>query len=144
MSFSPDSEHLLSVSRDRRWSLFRRNETNEGKYELVATTDKKTGIHTRIIWTCSWSHDSLYFATASRDGKVAVWTRNEGKAPQNVLGEYETASTHLDLRESVTAVCFAPVPVKGKYLIAIGLESGVIYLYLWCKEWLRVSTYDNR
>ena len=32
--------------------------------------DKKSKTHTRIIWTCSWSHDDRYFATGSRDKKV--------------------------------------------------------------------------
>lgn len=134
---------MLSVSRDRRWSLFTKDESS-GKFELVATTDKKTAIHTRIIWTCSWSHDSLYFATGSREGKVVVWCKNDEKDPKKLIGQYEAASVHLDLKESVTAACFAPILVKGKYLIAIGLESGVIHLYLWCKEWLRVQTYDSR
>lgn len=61
LQFSPDSSHLLSVSRDRRWTLFSRNEKDE--FELVSTTNKATAVHTRIIWTCSWSHDSKYFAT---------------------------------------------------------------------------------
>lgn len=63
MKFSPDSNNLLSVSRDRRWSLF--SKTMDGNFELVATTDKKTGVHSRIIWTCAWSHDSNYFATGN-------------------------------------------------------------------------------
>ncbi|GJQ80997.1 hypothetical protein Trydic_g23426 [Trypoxylus dichotomus] len=142
MSFSPDSRYLLSVSRDRRWSLFEKNPQID-KFEMVATTDKKSGIHTRIIWTCSWSHDSLYFATGSREGKVVVWTKNTEKTPQSVLGQYEPASAHLDMKESVTALSFAPLLVKDKYLLAVGLESGVINLYLWCKEWLRVLTYDS-
>ncbi|KAJ8935251.1 hypothetical protein NQ318_011497, partial [Aromia moschata] len=133
LQFSPDSNHLLSVSRDRRWSLFTRNEQDQ--FELVATTTKSTGIHARIIWACCWSHDSKYFATGSRDGKVVVWTVNEEKEKTTALGQCEAASTVLELpNESVTAVAFAPDLVSGAYLVAVGVESGEIRLYKWVPE----------
>ncbi|XP_044261975.1 probable elongator complex protein 2 [Tribolium madens] len=143
MSFSPDSEQLLSVSRDRRWSLF--SKKSNDAFELVATTDKKTSIHTRIIWCCGWAHDSKYFATGSRDGKVAVWTKNENKQEKSVLGLYEAASVHLELKnESVTAVAFAPDCVLGSYLIAVGLEVGVIHCFKWSTNaWERILFLDK-
>lgn len=33
--------------------------------------------------------------------------------------------------ESVTAVSFAPVKVDDKYLLAVGLETGHIHIFLW-------------
>lgn len=63
LKFSPDSNHLLSVSRDRRWSLFSKTPINS--FELFATTDKNTAVHSRIIWTCAWTHDSTFFATGT-------------------------------------------------------------------------------
>lgn len=145
LAFSPDNLHLLSVSRDRRWSLFSR-EPNDPFFKLSATTDKTTGIHTRIIWCCAWTHDSKYFATGSRDGKVVTWTRNEGKILKNCLGEYESASDVLELKsESITALCFAPILIQDKYLVGIGFESGAISLYKWnCDGWTQVVTLDNR
>ncbi|EFA10370.2 putative elongator complex protein 2-like Protein [Tribolium castaneum] len=143
LSFSPDSQHLLSVSRDRRWSLFSKNPN--ATFELVATTDKRTSIHTRIIWCCGWTHDSRYFATGSRDGKVAVWTKNANKQETGVLGQYEAASVHLELKnESVTAVAFAPDCVFGSYLIAVGLEVGVIHCLKWSTSaWERILFLDK-
>ena len=41
-------------------------------FSKLASVDKKTCIHARIIWSCCWSHDDRYFATASRDKKV-LW-----------------------------------------------------------------------
>ncbi|XP_023017207.1 elongator complex protein 2 [Leptinotarsa decemlineata] len=138
LQFSPNSQHLLSVSRDRRWSIFSKNEDCE--FTLAATTDKKTAIHSRIIWTCSWSHDSKYFATGARDGKVIIWTINRGKEKTSVLGEWENSGKPLEFKnESVTAVSFAPTLVSEKYLIAIGFETGIIHLFGWCQqEWNKI------
>lgn len=122
LAFSPDSQYLLSVSRDRRWSLFARKD-NES-FELIATVDKKTSIHTRIIWCCAWTGDSKYFVTGSRDGTAVVWKRNEDN---NYIG-----LKFLELKnESVTALAVAPVIVSGNYLISVGLECGIIQLHKW-------------
>ena len=40
-------------------------------FRLVARSDKKIQ-HARIIWSCAWSGDDKYFATASRDKKVSA------------------------------------------------------------------------
>ncbi|KAK5645145.1 hypothetical protein RI129_006445 [Pyrocoelia pectoralis] len=145
LAFSPNSKHLLSVSRDRRWSLFTRD-TDSNTFSLKATTDKKTGIHTRIIWCCSWSHDSTYFATGSRDGKVVIWSRNPDKPPEGVLNQYEAIGNILEFKnESVTALAFAPVRLNHEgYLLAVGFENGTIKLYEWSsKDWKAFLTFDN-
>lgn len=134
----------MSVSRDRRWSLFKKN-TKTGKFDLEATTDKKTGVHQRIIWCCSWTHDSKYFATGSRDGKVVIWIKNQEKETQNgdYIGLFEPCI--LDLKgQSVTALCFAPTLVSDSYLLAIGLESGSIIFYLWDMRWSELTGLHNR
>lgn len=138
LAFSPDSNYLLSVSRDRRWTLF--SKTGE-EFEIVATSDKKTGIHTRIIWCCAWSSDSLYFATGSRDGKVVIWTKFD-KPSETCLGQYGAASKYLELKgECITALDFAPIKFLDGYLIVVGLETGVIKFYYWnLKEWTLLST----
>ncbi|CAG9763489.1 unnamed protein product [Ceutorhynchus assimilis] len=124
MQFSPDSQNLLSVSRDRRWSMFSKNSQN--KFELVATTDKHTSVHTRIIWTCAWTHDSKYFATGSRDGKLVMWTKNADKEFVKPLGQYEKTNAVQYPGQSVTAVAFGPDFVNGGYLCAAGFEDGKI------------------
>lgn len=138
IAFSPDSQFLLSVSRDRRWSLFKRHEHSK-EFALFATVDKKTSIHTRIIWCCAWTHNSQYFITGSRDGKAVVWERNE-KLPENITLRCRAASSVLELKEeSVTALAFAPKTIGDSYLVAIGLESGVILLYEWTtKHWRKL------
>ncbi|KAK9501757.1 hypothetical protein O3M35_012428 [Rhynocoris fuscipes] len=148
MAFSPDDKYLLSVSRDRKWCLFERDQETD-KYILKSTTDKSTGIHTRIIWTCSWSHDSLYFATGSRDGKLVMWsvTDNESKPPLNGVS---AVGNFLETKEAITAVDFAPVNFVQDskiYLLVLGFESGIIQFYSWMSQsnsnWTLLTELDN-
>lgn len=39
-------------------------------FSKLSGTDKKTAVHTRIIWSCAWSPNDEHFFTASRDKKV--------------------------------------------------------------------------
>ncbi|CAO1304756.1 unnamed protein product [Diamesa tonsa] len=132
MEFSPDGERLLSVSRDRRWTIFQNTPSSEGalNYLLVGTTDKNNGIHSRIIWCCSWTRDGDFFATGSRDGKVVVWRLSEeATTPSSSLGSYKEAATLEIKNESITALAFGIQKVNDSYILAIGLESGFIHLY---------------
>ncbi|XP_055920289.1 elongator complex protein 2 [Eupeodes corollae] len=131
MRFSPDNKYLLSVSRDRRLSVFENKSTKESiSFEMVSTTDKTNGIHTRIIWSCDWSHDSKLFVTSSRDGKVVVWTKSS-KSTDTSLRDWHSVDT-LELKnESITAVAFDDKfrnGEEGHYLLALGFESGKIKL----------------
>lgn len=119
MEFSPDNRYLLSVSRDRRWTLFENG--GEAGFKVVSTTDKSTGIHARIIWCCSWTFDSKLFATGSRDGKVVAW--NPGATTAQALAVLET-------KQDVTAISFLQRPFENDaYLAALGLGSGQIWFY---------------
>ena len=92
--FSHNDKYLLTVSRDRIWSIFER--CDEGiyykipfntsfqekiltihKYVYIGTTPykfvTKNKAHSRIIWDCSWSHNDTLFATGSRDKTVCVF-----------------------------------------------------------------------
>ncbi|XP_014471257.1 PREDICTED: probable elongator complex protein 2 [Dinoponera quadriceps] len=123
MEFSPNDKYLLSVSRDRKWSLFK---NHDGGYALLATSSKNDSPHSRIIWCCAWTRDSNYFATGSRDGKVGIWSVRTEEDNINVVRE-----TTLDTQNrSVTAVCFAPSFVaQGSYVLAVGYEIGHIDIY---------------
>ncbi|XP_070499116.1 elongator complex protein 2 [Chironomus tepperi] len=131
LKFSSDGNKLLSVSRDRRWSLFENlpDANNDVNFQLVSTTDKNNGIHERIIWCCDWTHDDKFFATGSRDGKIAVWTKSSTSS-ESSLKDYASCCTINIPSESITALCFARSFYKqNNYLLAIGLESGIIKLY---------------
>ena len=140
IEFSPCGEYLLCVSRDRSWHLFQSNEENKSDQQFIAiaNTDKKTSVHQRLIWSCSWSHDSKYFATGSRDKKIAIWSKISNKEiinSQSCLGEYGMAcKVPFVLESSITALAFTKQSCdknNSKYLIAAGLEIGKIYLILW-------------
>lgn len=128
MKFSPNNQYLLTVSRDRRWTLF---ENINDSFEMIATTDKKNGIHGRIIWTCDWTFDSKYFATGSRDGKVVCWQKNDVDT-NTTLRQWKHAGI-LELKnDSVTAVAFTKNltrNVESQYIVAVGLEVGIIHIY---------------
>ncbi|KAM3596864.1 uncharacterized protein V6R79_021827 [Siganus canaliculatus] len=134
MAFSPDAHFLLAVSRDRTWSLWRRNqptsESPEPQFSLYFHTAKDTAVHSRIIWSCDWSPDSKYFATSSRDKKVIVWGPcTSGHSGDAVIKPF---SSILDVGDSATAVAFCPVFCSSdSYLLAVGLECGRILLYRW-------------
>lgn len=66
LSFSPDDNYLLSVSRDRKWSLFMKTEE---EYSLTVSIQA----HARVIYCCNWSIDSQHFITGSRDKRLKVW-----------------------------------------------------------------------
>lgn len=131
MKFSNDGNRLLSVSRDRRWTLFENkpNADSDVNFEMVSTTGRANGVHERLIWTCSWSHDDQFFATGSRDGKIAVWARTE-EPQDSSLKDYHCILNHnLPAGSAVTALSFAHMKTTDGYLLAVGLESGLIHLF---------------
>lgn len=151
LKFSPNNKWLLSVSRDRRWSLFENqaNASNKNEiqcdFKLIATTGKKNGIHGRIIWACDWTHDDKLFATGSRDGKVVAWHRTDHDSGTS-LGPYEALSTYeCGKNDSVTAIAFASTfNVNGiDYLGAIGLENGCIHICSLSSSWTVRFTIDQ-
>nr|XP_034189506.1 probable elongator complex protein 2 [Osmia lignaria] len=117
MEFSPNDIYLVSVSRDRRWSLFK---FDDNMYTLIAASSKKDNLHSRIIWCCSWTYDSSFFATGSRDGKIGVWN-------PNFRDNKIIPTTSLDLKSSVTALAFSLQNIsENSHVLAIGFETGYI------------------
>jgi elongator complex protein 2 len=137
MKFSNDGKHLLSVSRDRSWKLFSSQtdtkttkdaaNDNEPVFRLVKAINSKNNYHTRIIWSCDWSHDDRYFVTTSRDKRACIWhgvckdTQSSSKLEheQQLIECKPVASNNggsefLELHESITACSFAPCLVDSK------------------------------
>lgn len=141
MKFSNSGKHLLSVSRDRSWKLFqKKNEDNH--FEFIRGISSKNPYHTRIIWSCDWSHDDKYFVTVSRDKQACVWYGENSPSEEN-----SPIGNNLELNESITACSFAPSTcTDNSYLIALGLDSGKIIFFKWSLEngFSEFSTVENR
>uniref|UniRef100_A0A8C5SM21 Elongator complex protein 2 n=1 Tax=Laticauda laticaudata TaxID=8630 RepID=A0A8C5SM21_LATLA len=137
MSFSPNENFLLAVSRDRNWSLWKSNHINprdsDPVFSLFAATGKNIAVHSRIIWTCDWTPDSNYFITGSRDKKAVIWGKclpEENKDKDLAL--IQPCSPVLDVGDSVTAISAShTLASDGSFIIAIGTECGKIQLYKW-------------
>jgi elongator complex protein 2 len=121
--FSPDGKWLVSAGRDRSWILHQKTNDEQGSFFDCKLLDpyrfysRNAKSHSRIIWKCSWSADSQFFATASRDKYLKIWSPNDALAP---------IFEHL-FDDSVTSCDFAPYEIQsGEYMLAVGLESGNI------------------
>lgn len=120
LAFSYNDKFLLSVSRDRTWTLFGLSDNNNYDFKILYRTTSLTSKHSRIIWGCSWSHDSLYFATVSRDKTLNIW---------NVTNEIEIRYiVKFTSDYGLNAVDFAPNNNDRSYLLAIGNEKGGIII----------------
>ncbi|KAH7431518.1 hypothetical protein KP509_08G053100 [Ceratopteris richardii] len=139
MEFSHNDKFLLSVSRDRHFSLFHAaanglsEPDDQFTYKLIARVEA----HKRIIWSCSWSPCDKFFATASRDKLVKIWGIHEEDS-----GYAAKQMGILPMfRSSVTAVAWAPCMVGDSYLLGLGLENGLIEL--WKIKPLLLKTIDG-
>lgn len=116
LKFSPSGRLLLSVSRDRSWKLFVKTSVDDKgdvSMQLVNGLATKNPYHTRIVWSCDWSHDERYFVTTSRDKRVCIWETQEaigtsGSPPKPIIAKAGGSDLWLELSDSVTASAFAP------------------------------------
>ncbi|KAJ0095654.1 hypothetical protein Patl1_15093 [Pistacia atlantica] len=120
MEFSHDDNLLLSVSRDRQFSVFSIQRTDSSKinYHLLARQEA----HKRIIWACSWNPFGHEFATGSRDKTVKIWAV-ENESVKQIL-------TLPPFNSSVTALSWVGLDCQtNQGLLAVGMESGLIELW---------------
>ncbi|XVE92619.1 hypothetical protein REPUB_Repub01dG0113700 [Reevesia pubescens] len=99
MEFSYDDNLLLTVSRDRQYSIFTINRTGIGEIDYNLLVRREA--HKRIIWTCSWNPFGHEFATGSRDKTVKIW------AVEKASSEVKQLLTLPQFNSSVTALSWA-------------------------------------
>lgn len=143
IEFSPDDQYFLCVSRDRQFSVFQRQDDVQQPFKLVQIQSQA---HKRILWTCSWAHDSRYFATGSREktNSLKFWDYSE---EENKWNEHSSIAKDVP---NVTAVAFFPCAIiQGSSLgIVVGLDTGEISVWtkpfkLDAKEWTSVLEFPH-
>lgn len=123
LRWSPNGNYLLSVSRDRQFSLWEKKDIDsEITFKLISLQEKA---HTRIIWDCCWlpiEIDACMFITGARDRRMKLWKMKSSSTVENI--------TRSDRHTSaVTALDCYDKPIGKLALIATGLDDGSILLY---------------
>ncbi|KAF9692895.1 hypothetical protein EKO04_009048 [Ascochyta lentis] len=114
LHFSPDDKYLLSVGRDRQWTVWERS--NEPSLYALKHSNPKG--HSRMILNCAWTPlEQPAFLTAGRDKSVKVW--------QIANSEVQLKAT-VTANASVTAVASSEKILGGKTWFAFGTETGEI------------------
>lgn len=123
LAFSPSNDRLLSVGRDRQWTVFARQEKDSTTFTRLKSDPKG---HSRMILDCGWAPLPLDgFATAGRDKSVKIWI-----AESEDHGGFKCKLT-LPLPVAATAVAFAPnADASGRVLLAAASEAGDVVLAL--------------
>jgi elongator complex protein 2 len=120
--------YLLSVGRDRQWTVFEQDENRLDKWSTFQAFPKA---HSRMILDAAWSpvEGNTFFATAGRDKLVRIWQlRNEGSQKKFEL--VETISRH----SAVTALSFTCDQDKGLACLAVGEEDGLLSFHVFALQ----------
>lgn len=134
LRFSPDGQFLVSSGKDRRLCLWKRTGSPERLFDLSWAQDIA---HKRIIWSVDFCpFDATILASGSRDGCIKIWKIVPSDTPETQVTElcqFAPSFTIQQKPDSVTALAFAPVPLKDGErtlaLLAVGLNSGRIELF---------------
>ena len=121
LQFSGDDQYLLSVGRDRQWSVFERDATTAEIYTLAVCNLKG---HTRMIMNASWApvNAGRIFATAGRDKAVKIW---------KLLPKSEAPCLRtMTFPSAITAVDIASEIIDNKLFVAVGSEGGEVTVHV--------------
>lgn len=129
LRFSDDDQYLLSVGRDRQWAIFERDHFHLEKYTLKDSNPKG---HSRMILNASWAplQNPRIFATAGRDKAVKLWKLQAEKTENLAV---------ISVISAATAVDIFPHPIQGNIIIAVGTETGNIFIYAMSVDTLEVQ-----
>ena len=124
LEFSPDDQYLLSVSRDRQFSVFKRNDDAKEPFKLAQIQNQA---HKRVLWCCSWSHNSKLFATGSKEktNSLKFW---DYSSEETKWIEHSSIAKSIS---NVTALAFFPSLIQNSsaFGIVVGQESGEITIW---------------
>ena len=120
LCFSSDDRYLVSVGRDRQWSVFERDGVRPEVYLLRHSNPKG---HSRMILDACWGplEAGRVFATAGRDRLVKIWSIS-------TVGT--ECTTTLVAASSVTTVDISSRLSQKDMVVAMGTEMGSIALHI--------------
>lgn len=126
--------YLLSVGRDRQWTIFRQVNREGNKQMTVLQAMPKA--HTRMILDATWAPAPHHlFATAGRDKSVKIWTGKPNTVDGTATGDQKSDAIFelgltLTRPSAVTAVDFAKVCEDGHAILAAGEETGTVSVHI--------------
>lgn len=115
-------QYLLSVGRDRQWTVFARDSK---KLKLYQSMPKA---HTRMILDAVWSPVGSYsfFATAGRDKSVKLWGHGSKYAEEGSDFKLITTLTRPSAVTAVDLTCDGP---EQHAILAVGEEDGRLSIH---------------
>jgi elongator complex protein 2 len=132
LRFSPDGRALLSVSRDRSFSVFHRKFSSEDRASLFQfeLKTRRLEAHARLINAGCWLLGSNVVATGSRDKFVKLFDFDEASAEGHSLIE-SSATTEVRSQKfpsGVSALDSWDFPGSHSQVLAIGLDNGSVII----------------
>ncbi|KAJ9651936.1 Elongator subunit elp2 [Neophaeococcomyces mojaviensis] len=137
---------LLSVGRDRQWTVFRQPAGKTKQLELYQAMPKA---HTRMILDAAWSpSDGLpFFATAGRDKTVKLWVLQDlnsqqlanAKEQSTIEPQFELFTT-LTRPSAVTAISITCDADEHHAVLAVGEDDGTLSVHVLSTSDLKLQT----
>lgn len=123
MRFSMDGNALVSVSRDRSYSIFRRRD-HDDPFSLQLEVHKKSA-HSRLIYCCTWILKDTFIATGGRDKCLKIFaaanTESYEVGQEAAKIKFKTGVSAID---GITFADYEPLTI-----LAVGLENGDVRLF---------------
>lgn len=121
--FSPqESKYLLSVGRDRQWTVFKQQGSDSKSWLPLASNPKA---HARMILDCTWLSGAgdAAFVTAGRDKIMRVWSASASSQSLDF-----TCALEIKRKSAITAL--AASTHQSRSLLASGEEDGTISVHV--------------
>jgi elongator complex protein 2 len=121
LRFSPrPNNFLLSVGRDRQWTVFQQSGTSVESWKVFESNAKA---HSRMILDAAWSPSgqNCFFATAGRDKLVKLW---------QLEGTTFIVRTTISRQFPITSIDFVCDKVQRLASLAVGEENGKVSIHV--------------
>lgn len=118
LRFSLGGNRLLSVSRDRSFAIFTKEE-GENRFSFKMDCHKKSA-HSRLIYSCAWLLEDKFICTGGRDKCLKVFSSKHGDELEVYKEKFECPVSALDA---------LPSGRDHVYILATGFENGLLRVF---------------